>query len=109
MIAVRQRNGAVADLKGSLLGSQRLPTHADRFLEKCKHQPCLADSSLKLIAKPAPESAGRLFHVNPRGSKTSEIDDLARSRDRKRVGKGKRGSVRVDLGGGRVIKKKKKK
>src|SRR5690606_577296 len=59
VLADRQRHGAIAYLKGSLLGSQRLPAHADRFLEKFKHRLYVADSSQELVAKPAPEGGGR--------------------------------------------------
>src|SRR3546814_16425848 len=43
------------------------------------------------------------------GSQRSRVAEIEARLDRKRVGKGKRGSVWLDLGGRRIIKKKKKK
>ena len=75
MLADGQRHGAGADLNRPLFGSQRLPFQADRFLERCEHQPCLADSSRRLIAKPAPGGAGRIVSRESTGTLSLEIDD----------------------------------
>src|SRR3546814_11671719 len=89
--------GALVDLEpvAAKLACVGLPPAAVRFGE-------CAEPDIAQRGQPAPDQDRRAIEQQP-------IDQIGGEKDRKSVGSGKSVAVRVDTGGRRIIKKKKKK